>query len=61
MKKPKLRIPRAKPQRVHSGKKKPSNVGKVELLTCSKCKGEFFVVVSHKGTDLCLGCSNAKG
>ena len=59
MKPPKLRKPRAKPTRIHKSKKE-KQIGDVELLVCSKCKGEFFLVITHKGTDLCLGCSNEK-
>lgn len=57
MKKPKLRKPRAKPTRVHKSKK-TKDIGEIALLTCSKCKGQFFMVMKHEGNDLCMGCYN---
>ena len=57
MKPPKLRKPRAKPQKAHKSKKdKP--IGQVELLVCSKCGGQFFMVMKKDNNDLCMGCYN---
>lgn len=61
LKKPKLRIPVAKPGITHkSDKDYNRKVNDIELLECSVCGLQFFVVVTEKGIDLCFGCSNQK-
>ncbi len=42
-------------------KKAKKSIGQLNLLVCSNCKKEFFMIVNDRGTDVCLGCYNTKG
>lgn len=62
MKKPKQRIPVAKPSKRHKSEKDyDRKKNSIQMLVCSKCKKDFFAVVIDKGVGVCMGCFHEKG
>ena len=58
-KKPKMRVPRAKPQIKHKSIKDYNRkIGDIELIKCSKCGQEVFMAITVNKQEFCMGCAN---